>query len=119
MKKSSESTSRQFREKGTPVATKHREIVSLSCKKRNSNENSNEIPFLKITLPKIRILMAQYIDRRVRNRLPFKLLLEGMSVGTTSSSLERFITMRNAWAPSADSCVSAVSWQKWQTMMLF
>lgn len=91
--KSSDSTSRQFREKGTPVATKHREIVSLSCKKRNSNANSNDIPFSKITLPKIRILMAQYVDRSARNRLPFKLLLEGVSVGTTSSSLERLITI--------------------------
>lgn len=63
MKKSSDSTSRQFREKGTPAATKPLEIVSLSCKKRNSNANSNDIPFSKVTWPKIRILMAQYVDR--------------------------------------------------------
>lgn len=53
MKKSSESTSRQSRDKGVAVATKQSEIVSLTCNKRNSNEDSHERPFAKITLQKL------------------------------------------------------------------
>lgn len=53
MKKSSESTGRQSRDKGVAVATKQSEIVSLTCNKRNSNENSHERPFAKIPLQKL------------------------------------------------------------------